>query len=152
MSSRIRVRSVVGEAFRIGAERWPAFLRFFWLPTLLSALLIGGLMWGMIDFRSAEAAGPVATLEELQQFIRAPLPVFAALLALAYLIAFILQSGGLASFFRLVVLGENRRGLFQLRADGAARRVLWSFAIIVVIETLVFALALAAALCVLLSL
>lgn len=143
MSSKIPVGATVNEAFRFGMKRWPSVLRFFWLPIALGGGTIALLVGGLIDFKAAQAIGaPTNSFAAFQSVLRVPAPVFFAAVAAAYAAVFLLMSGGVASIFRLVVHGEERRGIFQLRFDGPAIRVFFSYVVLMLINLAVFGAAL----------
>jgi len=145
VSEKIRVGAVVGEAFEVGAKRWPALIRFFLLPVLVGGLLFCGVMAGMIDFAALRAETHVEDLQSFEKLLRVPLPVFIGFFTAVQAVFLLLISGGAASFFRLVAIGEDRPGLAQLRLDGPAWRVFWSLAILLLISAAIYAAAIAAA-------
>lgn len=144
MSSKISVGATVNEAFRFGMKRWQSVIRFFWLPMLLAIALIGGFVVATVDFKAAEALAGTGgmSLDMFKSVLRLPLPVFFIALTLCYLAIFVLMSGGVASIYRLVVHGEERTGIFQLRFDGPAIRVFLSYVILAAINIFIFGVAL----------
>lgn len=145
MSTKIAVGATVAEAFQTGLRRWPAVIRFFLLPAIISCLLMGGVMVGLVDFKAAHAASKIESIKEFEALLRVPLPAFFGAIMVAYLGVFLLFAGGAASYFRLIALDEDRPGLFQLRLDGPAWRVFWSILIIALIDMTIFAVGIIAA-------
>lgn len=125
MAANLPVGATVNEAYRFGLNRMGTILRLFWLPTLLGMAILFGVLFSLIDFQKAQSAAPT-TLGEAVSLLRLPLPAFVAAVIVASLPMALLVSGAVASVYRLVALGEDRRGLFQLRLDGPAFRVFFA--------------------------
>ncbi|MBY0421248.1 MAG: hypothetical protein K2Q06_03015, partial [Parvularculaceae bacterium] len=132
MSAKVPVGATINEAFRFGWKRSGSVLRFLWLPVLLSFLLMFAVIGASIDFEAARAAKGEA--QQLSDILKVSTPAFFAMIVLAYCVAAFLVSGGAASIYRLVVHGEERRGLFQLRFDGPAMRTFFAFVILALIS------------------
>lgn len=143
MSSKIPVGATVNEAFRFGMKRWPTVLRYFWFPLVVAILVIAGLVMAMIDFKAAQSVSDAApSFAAFKSVLRVPFPVFLGVMTLGYVAVFVVMSGAVASIFRLVVHGEERKGIFQLRFDGPAIRVFLASIIVAVINFAVFGAAL----------
>ena len=84
----------------------------------------------------------MASVDELGNILRFPIPVTIILGVAAYAVIFILFSGVLASIYRLAALGEDRPGLVHLRMDGPAKRVFFAFLVLALINAIVWGLAL----------
>lgn len=143
MSAKIPVGATVNEAFRFGLKRWTSIIRFFWLPMVVGIGVMMAIAAALVDFKMAQelGAGP-HSIEDLKSILRAPLPAFFGAMTFGYLVIFLLMAGGAASVFRLIVHGEERPGIFQLRFDGPAQRVFFAFLITAVINLAVFGVAL----------
>lgn len=128
MAAKLSVGATVNEAFNFGLKRLGAVFGAFFLPTVLGMLILSATAFALVDYQKAQEVTP-RTLDELTSVLRLPLPAFVALVILASLPMMIFWSGGAATIFRLVALGEERRGLFQLRLDGPAWRVFFAYLI-----------------------
>lgn len=145
MSTKLPIGDTINEAFQFGLHRWGSVLRFGWLPIVVSMVVVVATALLIFDFSAfpAHDAEPVSS-EELGDILRFPAP-FAMMLGLAaYVLVFFLFSGVLASIYRLAALGEDRRGIFQLRMDGPAKRVFFAFVILALINLVIWVVALGA--------
>ncbi|MBB5519177.1 hypothetical protein [Amphiplicatus metriothermophilus] len=128
MAERLPVGETINEAFQFGLHRWGALIRFAWAPVALSVLLFGFYAVAVIDLEAMRAAsGPPQSIGEM---LKVPVPLAVAGGLAVYAASFLLFSGAIASLFRLVALGEERKGLFHLRLDGPAWRVFWAYFIL----------------------
>ncbi len=138
--AKVPVGATVNEAFNFGLKRLGAVFRAFFLPTLLGMLILCVVAFGLVDYQKAQETTP-RTLDDLASVLRIPLPAFFAAIFVASLPMMVFFAGGAATIFRLVALGENRRGWFQLRLDGPAWRVFFAYLIQMLISYAVFAVA-----------
>ncbi len=123
MSRDFPVGASVSEAADFARHRWGAIIRFGWAPAIISILIIGIFVAGVIDIEAVQNAA--AENKALAPFdaLRLPFWQFALAGLVVYALTFFFWSGALTSVLRLVALGEDRPGLFHLRMDGAAARV-----------------------------
>ncbi|WP_428408875.1 hypothetical protein [Hyphococcus sp.] len=134
MSQRIPVGAVLTETFNFARVRWLTVFTYFWLPILLIGAFVFGASQVIFDPAAINAAGDDVTLAHLAAAMRVPASV-AVLFGLAgVLLMMALYAGAFASVFRLVALGEERPGIFQLRFDGPAQRVFWGQLILAVMN------------------
>lgn len=136
-TTKLPIGETVNEAFRFGLRRWGTVLKFFWLPAVLGYVLVVAAIMAMIDFKGLRALSDSKSEDPaylLSHMFNAPLPVVIAVVLAASLIYGLLISGGAASVFRLVVHGEERPGVFQLRFDGPALRTFAAYFIVVLIS------------------
>ena len=137
---------VLNEAFQFGLRRWGVVLRFAWAPLLLSITSVLGFGALVVDWQGVENDGDPMALMDFDNYWRLS-PLVAAFLGFAvYMVCVMLYAGFMASIYRLVALGEDRPGFFQLRADGPAVRVFWAMVIHGVLGMAVYGAALLAAL------
>jgi hypothetical protein len=134
MSQRVPVGDVINEAFQFGLHRWFTVFRFAWLPFLLAATVIGGVFMLAFDVSAMSGQREVESMSELAGLLRVSPAAAAGLFAIAVVLILIAYSGVFASIYRLVALGEDRPGLFQLRFDGPAIRVFWAQLILTLIN------------------
>jgi hypothetical protein len=139
MSQKLPVGDVLNEAVQFGLHRWATVLRFAWLPMLLSGLVFGILFALIIDPSNFSAATENATLETVKADLRIPVSAAVTLGMLVYIFVIFLFCGVMASMFRLVALGEERPGIFQLRMDGPAIRVFFAYLILMIINVAIWA-------------
>ena len=145
MSQKLPIGDVLNEAVQFSLHRWGSILRFAWVPTLVSLLLFGLVMGLVFDWSTLNAADETTKIDNLQEVFRVPVPFAVSLLSAAYLAMIFLYCGVLASLFRLVALGEERTGFFQLRMDGPTLRVFFAYLIIMIINFLIWTAAFAVA-------
>ncbi len=141
MSQRVPVGEVLNEAFQFGLHRWFTVLRFAWLPFVLAGAVAGGVFWFIFDQEALKALdeNDPEALSQLFSSLKVA-PATAMLAGVAALIAILIAySGVFASIYRLVALGEDRPGIFQLRFDGPAIRVFWAQIILIAINNGIFA-------------
>lgn len=143
MSAKVPVGPTINEAFRFGWKRSGSVLRFMWLPVLLSVILLAGVIGASIDFEAARAAKGEA--QQLADILKVPTAAFFGMLIVSYVAAAFVVSGGAASIYRLVVHGEERPGLFQLRFDGPAMRTFLAFVILGLISVVLSGVGIAVA-------
>ncbi|GAB4525015.1 MAG: hypothetical protein Kow00133_13490 [Amphiplicatus sp.] len=128
MAERLPVGETINEAFQFGLHRWGAIIRFAWAPAAVSIILLGLYAVSVIDLEAARASSQ--TPQNLAEVLKAPVPLAVAGGLAVYALSFLLFSGAIASLFRLVALGEERKGFFHLRLDGPAWRVFWAYFIL----------------------
>lgn len=141
MSQKLPVGDVLNEAVQFGLHRWGTILRFGWLPMLLSMVVVMAYIivaFGAAVFTVEEGQSDLETLKSAMRF---SVPVAIVLGVAAYAFVIFLFCGVAASVFRLVALGEERPGIFQLRMDGATARVFWAYVIIMVISSVIWGVA-----------
>ena len=138
---------VLNEAFQFGLRRWGTVFRFVWAPVLLSVATVIGFGALVVDWQALESAGDPAALYDFDAAHWRVSPLVAAVFGFAvYMVCVMLYAGFMASIYRLVALGEERPGIFQVRADGPAVRVFWAMLIHGVLTAGVYGVALLAAL------
>lgn len=146
MSEKLPVGDVLNEAFQFGLHRWATILRFAWLPVVLMIAVFLAYIFAVLDMTTFMALdGESGDLEMLSDLLRVPMSVAVVVGIVLYIVLSIPIAGFIASVYRLVALGEERPGLFQLRVDGPAWRVFWAYIIMALISTLIWAGAAAAA-------
>ncbi len=133
MSQKLPVGEVMNEAVQFGLHRWATVLRYGWIPGLLSLVLFGGYFASVFDTALFNENYEATSFDELKDILRVPLSTAIAGAVGVYLIAGLLFCGVAASLFRLVALGEERPGLFQLRLDGPAIRVFFAYMIVMLL-------------------
>lgn len=136
MSERIRAGDVLHEAFQFGARRWPAVLRYVWLPLILSGFATFGIAMLVLDVDGLQTAIETSDtgMVSIAPFLKvSPTMAIAAAIAAVFGLIFI-YSGAYASIFRLTALGEDRPGVAQLRFDGPAQRVFFAQLILMAIN------------------
>ncbi len=143
MSTKLPIGDTINEAFQFGLHRWGSVLRFAWLPVVVSMVVILATALLIFDFTAFPADdAELASMDEAGDILRLPLPVTIILGIVAYILIFLLMSGVLASIYRLAALGEDRRGVFQLRMDGPAKRVFFAFFVQALINLIIWVVAL----------
>ena len=138
MSQKVPVGDVLNEAVQFGLHRWATVLRFAWLPFVISIGLFLGYVivaFGTAVLTMESGESDWETIKSAMQF---SVPVMIVLGIIVYAIAILLYCGVAASIFRLVALGEERPGIFQLRVDGPAVRVFMAYLIISVIGIVIW--------------
>ncbi|NNE41066.1 MAG: hypothetical protein HKN14_09150 [Marinicaulis sp.] len=137
MSDRLPVADTLNEAFRFGLKRWGTVFRYVWVPFLITIAMFGSIAAAGLNFEAFETLENVENGGEFpgwDELFAMPLKTLGMLFIVAAIISWILFSGFMASIYRLVALGEERPGLFQLRLDGPAWRVFWSHVILQIIN------------------
>lgn len=132
MAARVSVGATVNEAFNFGLKRMGAVFKAFFLPILIGMLILGAVAMSLVDVTKAQGMHP-HSLDDVASLLRVPLPVAVGAFFLGMLPMMVLVSGGSATIYRLVALGEERKGFLQLRLDGPAWRVFFA----VLIQTLI---------------
>ncbi len=145
MSNSTPVGAVVNEAVQFVLHRWGAVFRFFFAPVLLSVVLFSAFAASVIDQEKAAAAGEIATIADFLAIVRLPLPTVIFMGLVATSATALLLAGAAASLYRLVALGEDRPGYFQVRVDGPAARVFLASIILGVISLVIWGAAAAIA-------
>lgn len=147
MSKKLPVGETINEAFQFGLHRWGAVLRFGWLPFLASIAVMFTAVFAMLDFTAIpQGEQQLESIDEVRNIFRFPISIVVVVGLAAYALMFFLISGAFASVYRLAALGEERPGFFHFRTDGPAVRVFFAFAILTAINTVLWGLALTAAL------
>ena len=146
MSSPLPIGDILNESFQFGLRRWPTVIRYAWAPVVLSFILLGLFFASVFDFQALQQIDETEVFPGFEEILQLPGPVIVALAIALYLIIGALYSGIMASIFRLVALGEERPGFFQVRLDGPAWRVFWATIIMGVLSMLVWVIATGAAL------
>ncbi len=141
MSQKLPVGDVLNEAVQFGLHRWSTVLRFALGPMLVSMLLVGVVAAVLLDPFFFTESGKDATLESMKGGLRFPMSITALIGGLAYLFVIFLFCGVMASMYRLVALGEERRGFFQLRMDGPAKRVFFAYLILMLLNFAIWGVA-----------
>ncbi len=141
MSQKLPIGEVMNEAVQFGLHRWATVLRYAWVPGILSMVLFGAYFVSILDVAIFSADYEATSFDEFKDILRVPWQSAIAGAVVIYLIAGLLFSGVAASLFRLVALGEERPGLFQLRLDGPAIRVFFSYVIVMVLTTAIWGVA-----------
>ncbi|NOX95769.1 MAG: hypothetical protein GXP04_11955, partial [Alphaproteobacteria bacterium] len=134
MSQKLPVGDVLNEAVQFGLHRWSTVLRFALGPILVSMLLFVVVAAVLLEPSSFVANSDDATLESMKDGLRFPMSITVLIGGLAYLFVIFLLCGVMASMYRLVALGEDRRGFFQLRMDGPAKRVFFAYLILMLLN------------------
>lgn len=137
MANKLAVGNVLNEAFKFGLHRWTSVLRFFWAPAILSVGVGVGLFFLIFDIQAIEAFDETQGFPDFGEILRMSVPGAALVALIGYLAMLALFSGAMASVYRLVALGEERPGVFQLRFDGPAQRVFWVLIILGVIGMII---------------
>lgn len=137
MSKQVPVGAVVNEAFNFGLKRWGTVLRVFWLPTLVTVILLVAYFAAAFKMEAAAGASPA----DWRELLRLPLPAAIAGAVALMLAVSVLMSGALATMFRLIALGEQPKGFFHLRFDGPAVRTFLAGLILALINLAILATA-----------
>ena len=138
MSHPIAVGDTLTEAFQFGLKRWGSVLRFCWLPGLLSVVIFAVVLAIIVDVEYLWTVREAGAEEESGEFFRTSAPIAFLLILLAIPAVTFLYSGAATSIFRLVSLGEERPGIFQLRTDATTVRTFWAFIILNLINFGIF--------------
>jgi len=141
MSQKLPVGDVLNEAVQFGLHRWSTVLRFALGPMLVSILLSGVVAAVLLEPSFFTESGKDVTLESMKDGLRFTMPITALVGGLAYLFVIFLFCGVMASMYRLVALGEERRGFFQLRMDGPAKRVFFAYLILMILNLAIWGIA-----------
>jgi len=136
MSDKMTVGQIVNESARFARYRWSSVLRFALLPGLISALLFGAFTFAFLDSQALKSIQSGEAVFQFDSLFKVSIPIFILGGIILYAIVTFLFAGVYASIFRLVALGEERPGIFQLRIDGVAKRV---FIAILVHSVIIFA-------------
>lgn len=145
MSQKVPVGEVMNEAVQFGLHRWATVLRFAWAPTVFSILLFLLFFAALFSPSFFTSMNEAADFSDLKEGMRFSVPLAIAGAAAIYLFIILLYCGVAASLFRLVALGEERPGIVQLRLDGPAFRVFFSYLIIMIISGVIWTAAIMAA-------
>ncbi len=138
MTERLPVGETLNEAFQFGSKRLLTIIRLGWLPMVLTYAMAVG--FARLVFA---APTPEALRDGSAQgaYLTVP-PAFAVLLGVGVIIVvMLLMSGFMASVYRLVALGEDRDGVFNIRFDGPSIRVFWAQLIVALIGFGIFVIA-----------
>ncbi len=138
MSQRLPAGDILNEAFLFGYRRWLTVFGYLWLPILIAGIFAFAAVTVMFDLNALKAIDEASSISELQGVMKVSLPVAGLIGAAGILLMLFVYSGVFASIFRLVALGEERRGFFQFRFDGPAQRVFWAQLILTLINYGVF--------------
>lgn len=136
---KFQMGEVLNEAFQFGMARWASVIRFSWLPFLIGMLILGGAIASIFDInalRAIEEDGPV----DLNSIFRVSWGMAFLLFFLGVTAFLYFFSGAMASIYRLVALGEERPGIFQLRLDGPAHRTFFAYMIMTLLGNLIMIL------------
>ena len=134
MSDRIQAGDILNEAFQFGYRRWLTVFRFLWMPFLVAGLFGFAALNVVFDAEALNAMTETSSIQNLGAAMKVSLPTAVFIAIAGFALMLFLYSGVFASIFRLVALGEERPGLFQLRFDGPAQRVLWAQLIMTLIN------------------
>ena len=145
MSQKLPVGEVMNEAVQFGLHRWATVLRFAWAPGLFGVLLFILYFAALFSPSFFTSMNEATSFGDLKEGMRLSVPTAIAGAVLVYLFIILLFCGVAASIFRLVALGEERRGIVQLRLDGPAVRVFVSYFIIMIISGAVWLVAITGA-------
>ena len=127
MSDRLSAAAIATEALEFGWRRFFTTVRYGWLTFLLCGLGLGGSIFLLLGgFSIGDGAE------------REPMWLALPVVLVASILSGILISGFYASLYRLVALGEDRQGIFQIRFDGAARRTFFAILIMSLISILIW--------------
>ncbi|MHA7873650.1 MAG: hypothetical protein ACX939_14975, partial [Hyphococcus sp.] len=148
MSRQLPIGDVMNEAVQFALHRWLTVLRFAWLPGVVSIVLFGAFFAALFDPALFMSESPEEQAAALMAGLRMPWQTAVAIGVVLYGIVTFLFSGVAASLYRLVILGEDRPGVFHLRIDGPAFRVFLAFVIVFLISSAVSGAAMMAALAV----
>ena len=141
MSERLPVGDTLNEAFQFGLRRIGTVIRLGWLPMALVFGMGAGLVRLIFDVSTLESSEDPSILLNPEAYLTVPAPVAVLLGVVVLIIAMLLMAGFMASVYRLVALGEDRGGYFDLRFDGPSVRVFWAQLIIALIGYGIFAIA-----------
>lgn len=127
MGYKLSIGAALNEAFLFGLKRWPTVLRLGWAPVASFTLIVVAALLAVTSFSgSLENFANSAHAVDPREYLRVS-PVLAVIIVgAAFLAGFVLLAGVAASIYRLVALGEERRGIFDLRMDGPALRVFFA--------------------------
>lgn len=134
--TRLSLTSVLNEAFQFGVSRFWTIIRCVLLPYLILIVGIAIIAASLIDFQAIMdmAQGGLAEPEDIGGFLdlvfRTNFWLTVFILYLASLVLMLPLMGGMTSLYRLVGLGEEPGGWFNLRFDGPMWRL--------VIATIIF--------------
>lgn len=146
MSEKLPVGDVLNEAFQFGLHRWATVIRYGWFPVLVMTAILLAYVFTIFDISALRVIVETgAEPEAFSNLYRYPISVVMIVGLGLEIVLLLLFAGVAASVYRLVVLGEERRGLFHLRFDGPASRVFWANIIKVLIQFLIWAGAIAIA-------
>ncbi len=141
MSERLPVGDTLNEAFQFGLKRIVTVIRLGWAPMLLVIGMAVGFTRLVFDVSALKSSEDASVLLSPGPYLTMP-PAVAILLGIGVLIIImLLMAGFMASVYRLVALGEDRGGVFDLRFDGPSVRVFWAQLILALIGYGIFAIA-----------
>jgi len=141
MSQKLPVGEVMNEAVQFGLHRWATVLRFAWAPGLFGVLLFILYFVALFSPSFFTSMNEATSVEDLKEGMRVSVPLAIAGAVALYLFIILLFCGVAASIFRLVALGEERPGLVQLRLDGPAVRVFFSYLIMMIVSGAIWTMA-----------
>lgn len=124
MAEQLRIGDALNETFQFAVQRWLTILRLGWAPLLMAMLISTVVAMGIFDFAALRALEDDPNgLLQFADYVRLPIPAAILLGVLAMVAVSLIVSGFMASVFRLVALGEEQPGFFNIRVDGPAMRV-----------------------------
>lgn len=141
MSERLPVGETVNEAFQFATRRLVTVIRFGWLPMAATIALLLGYGRIVLDISALNAVEDASALQSFDAYLNFPLPIVMITGVVLIIVTGLLMSGFMASIYRLVSIGEDRHGLFNLRVDGPAFRVFWAQVILSLLNYFLFFIA-----------
>ena len=154
MSEKMPVTDLLNESFTFGLRRFFTVLRCLFVPYLILIVGLCIVAVGLLDFdaisrlENNDMPEP-ESFEDVMGIINSVFRgTWQSALAVFFVAATVLSLplyGGIASIFRLVGLGEEPGGWFNLRLDGPMWRTFFSWLIIGILQNLFFGIGLAVA-------
>lgn len=136
MAEKFPVGLALNETFQFVLHRWTTILRFGLVPLLLAIVVTMALAYGLLDISGLQALeNDNDAFARIGDYLHLPvaltvLVALAGVMALAFILA-----GFMASVYRLVALGEDTPGWYNVRIDGPALRVFFANIILNAITT-----------------
>ncbi len=148
MSDKMPITDLLTESFSFGFNRYFTVLRCLLVPYLIVVFGMIALIVGLMDFgaiAALENASDPDSLGEifamLGSIFRMSLPATMALFFLGAMVLSLPFTGGIASIYRLIGLGEEPGGWFTIRLDGPMWRTFFAFLIWGIIQYAIYGVA-----------